>query len=280
MNRFFQGWYFKCSTGSENIAFIPAVHDNGTDRSISLQIITNNGSFSVSFPEIVFDRLQNTIRMGDNTFSPKGIRLAVQSETIQAHGSVRFSNHQQLARDIMGPFRYIPFMQCSHKIYSMSHSVNGRITINGTAYIFSDGNGYLEGDKGYSFPSEYLWTQCHFPGGSLMLSAGDIPMPGFHFTGIIAAIIIDGQEYRLATYSGARVQCMGNHSITIRQGKYSLSAKLIQQKAFPLHAPHKGDMSRFIRESPSCIARYHFALGDTALLHFQSDLASFEYEYH
>lgn len=104
----------------------------------------------------------------------------------------------------MGPFRYVPFLQCRHSVFSMRHSVHGQFCVNGTTYIFQNATGYIEGDRGYSFPRKYAWTQCSFPGGALMLSIADIPFCGFHFTGIISIVHLQGKEYRLATYLGAK----------------------------------------------------------------------------
>jgi len=48
--------------------------------------------------------------------------------------------------------------------------VDGEININGTPFVFQNAIGYIEGDRGYSFHREYVWTQRSFPKGSLMLS--------------------------------------------------------------------------------------------------------------
>lgn len=74
----------------------------------------------------------------------------------------------------MGPFQFVPFMQCRHSVFSMKHQVNEQITINGQIYKFKNGIGYMEGDRGYSFPKQYIWMQCCFNDGSLMLSVADI----------------------------------------------------------------------------------------------------------
>ena len=77
--------------------------------------------------------------------------------------------------------------------------------INGQKYYFRNAWGYWEGDCGRSFPKEYVWTQCFFNDGALMLSVADIPMAGIRFTGIIGVVLWRGKEYRIATYLGAKV---------------------------------------------------------------------------
>ena len=68
---------------------------------------------------------------------------------------------QVVKYDIMGPFVWVPFMEW-HSVYSVQHAVNGTVWINGETYVFQNAHGYWEGDKGRSFPKEYLWTQCCF----------------------------------------------------------------------------------------------------------------------
>ena len=67
--------------------------------------------------------------------------------------------------DIMGSFRFFAGMQCAHGVVSMEHSLSGTLELNGRQLEFSDRTGYIETDRGRSFPSEYLWTQCTWKGG-------------------------------------------------------------------------------------------------------------------
>ena len=179
----------------------------------------------------------------------------------------------------MGPFKYIPFMQCRHSVYSMRHQVSGNLTINNQHINFQSGIGYMEGDCGTSFPSRYIWTQCFFGNGSLMLSAADIPILGLNFTGIIGIIYLNGKEYRIATYLGAKICEIDSSSITVVQGSYKLNAKLIKNNAHSLAAPDNGKMNRIIHESASCKAYYKFSYKNKILCEFISDRASFEFEY-
>lgn len=212
-------------------------------------------------------------------FSDKGIRLNIKTDDITAQGMLKFGSLSPIRYDIMGPFKFVPFMQCRHSVFSMKHQVDGQITVNGQIYKFQNGIGYIEGDRGYSFPERYIWTQCCFNDGSLMLSVADIPLCGFNFTGIIGIILLDGKEYRIATYLGAKVKRIGNNSVIVKQGKYTLTAKLIEKNSYLLYAPENGKMSRTIHESASCKAYYRFSDNGKILCEFTSDMASFEYEF-
>ncbi|MBQ8934943.1 MAG: hypothetical protein IJ049_00860, partial [Oscillospiraceae bacterium] len=217
--------------------------------------------------------------LGDSVFYEDGMFLNLSTNTLSVTGKLRFDAHSPLRYDIMGPFRYVPLMECKHSVFSMRHTVNGRLRINGRTYSFSDGTGYIEGDRGRSFPSQYAWTQCSFEGGSLMLSVAEIPLGGLRFTGVISVVQLGDKEYRLATYLGARVLKNSGGEIVLRQGALTLKATLLDDSAYSLAAPVDGAMTRLIRENAACHARYHLSRGGRTLLSVESFRASFEYEY-
>lgn len=159
------------------------------------------------------------IRIGRNVFCSRQIRIHLHTSLLQIEGHVRFGPLTPLRYDIMGPFRFVPGMECRHSVYSMTHTVRGRLTVNGTEYRFDDGLGYIEGDRGRSFPRRYLWTQCHFGSDALMLSAADIPVGPLQFTGIIGVVFLRGREYRLATYLGARITRLGDGAVEVQAGE-------------------------------------------------------------
>lgn len=217
--------------------------------------------------------------LGESLFSPRGIRLRLQDEGLEAQGELTFGPLSPVSGDIMGPFRLVPFMECRHSVSSMEHTVSGSVTVNGTVYDFHQGRGYIERDRGRSFPRHYLWTQCFFPGGSLMLSAAEVPLGNIRFTGVIGVIYAHGRQYRLGTYLGARAEEIGCGAVTVRQRDLVLSARLIQHRAVPLAAPVRGSMDRTIREGLSCRAAYRCTVGGRPLFDLECDNASFEYEY-
>lgn len=223
-----------------------------------MQIITDDAVFVIPFQSLQYLENPLAVKIGENSFSEKGIRLHMKNDKLSANGALHFSDLSLIQYNIMEPFRFVPFMQCRHSVYSMRHRIDGQISVNGERYVFQNGIGYIEGDCGSSFPKEYIWTQCHFRNGSLMLSVADIPLFGFHFTGIIGVVLRNGKEYRIATYLGAKVKHMDKNSVTVKQGDYQLTAKLLRKNAQPLAAPSHGLMNRTIHESASCKAYYQF----------------------
>ena len=184
MHSYFYGWYYRCQSDTQTLAIIPSVHKTKDGDHCAIQLIMDAEAFHVPFPYRDFRKDRSQIEIGSNRFGDEGIHLDIHTPELHAIGDLRFGPFSPLRYDIMGPFRYVPFMQCRHSVFSMKHTVHGEISINGMPYIFRDATGYMEGDRGHSFPKEYLWTQCSFPEGSLMLSVADIPFGAFHFTGI------------------------------------------------------------------------------------------------
>lgn len=275
----FYGWYFKCQSDTRTLAVIPAVHRTQGKKTCSIQIITEEHSWTASLPAEAFRRKGKTIFIGKNRFGERGVRLAVCEPGLSVKGRLEFGSLFPLRYDIMGPFSLVPFLECRHSVWSMKHTVRGTVYINGTEYSFDGAEGYWEGDRGRSFPKEYIWTQCGFPEGALMLSVADIPLAGFHFRGIIAIVLLDGREYRLATYLGAKAARIRDGMVRVVQGSLELEAKLLEKTGKPLKAPAGGDMVRTIHESAACRAKYRFRRKGRTLLDFGTDRASFEYEY-
>lgn len=278
-NDYFKGWYFKCCADNQTIAFIPAFHRSNHKETASLQIITNDAALNMPFDFLKYQENPLSAKLGNCIFSEKGIKLNIHTDKLTANGTLKFSKLSPIQYDIMGPFKFVPFMQCRHSVFSMKHRIDGQLTINGQQYIFKNGIGYIEGDCGTSFPKRYIWTQCHFKNGSLMLSVADIPLSGVHFTGIIGIVLLNEKEYRIATYLGAKVTHISRNSVTVKQGNFQLTASLIEKNAHPLYAPDNGQMSRTILESASCKAYYRFSYKEKILCEFTSKRASFEFEY-
>ena len=275
----FYGWYLKCQSDTQTLAVIPAVHNAKNKRTCSIQVITDDDAWIVTFTADSFKRTRRNIYIGENWFGDKGIRLEIRTPQLSVRGHLHFGALFPLKYDIMGPFALVPFMECRHSVRSMRHSVKGTVCINGQNYSFQNAWGYWEGDQGRSFPKEYIWTQCSFSDGAIMLSVADIPMAGIHFTGIIGAILWRGKEYRIATYLGARVVRIQNKAVRVVQGSLELDVRLLEASERPLKAPTKGNMVRTIHESASCRAFYRFRKNGRTLFAFETDRASFEFEF-
>ena len=281
---YFEGWYLKHQTRQgQTLALIPAFHTGSEGRrTASIQVISNDAAWWLEYPEaqLRFSRQPFQVQIGQSSFSSQGIALHIEQDGLSLHGTLHYSPFTVLRSDIMGPFRFFAGMQCSHGIISMGHSLSGTLTLNGERLDFSNGLGYIETDRGRSFPSAYLWTQCLWDGpdqGSLMLAIAAIPLPVGGFTGCICSIFHHGREYRLATYRGVRIEEWSPFGAVIRQGKYCLEVELLNERRQALRAPVEGRMERTVHESLCAKVRCRFRHGKDLLFQHTDETASFEY---
>ena len=84
----------------------------------------------------------------------------------------------------MGPFAYIPFMECNHGVLSMQSNLSGDLTINNETIDFTGGKAYIEKIGANHFLESYIWLQSnHFKDDStsFMFSYAKIPFIGLSF---------------------------------------------------------------------------------------------------
>ena len=281
---YFEGWYLKHqSKNGKTLALIPAFHINSAGgRSASLQVISNDRSWWLEYPETQMQASEGQFRiqLGKSYFSRQGMDVNIDQEGLLLRGRLEYGPFTALKSDIMGPFRFWAGMQSSHGIISMGHLLKGALHLNGECIDFTDGIGYIETDRGRSFPGAYLWTQCIWDGaesGSLMLATATVPLPVGRFIGCIGAILQGGQEYRLATYRGAKVEKWSPAGAVIRQGNYRLVIELLEENRQSLRAPVDGSMRRTIHESLCAHVKYCLWCGDEMLFQHTDQHASFEY---
>lgn len=281
---YFEGWYLKHQTKTgQSLALIPALHiDRAGRRSASLQVITDRQAWWLDYPDTAFRASAGAfqVQVGPSVFTGWEMWLDVEQRGLSLHGALRYGPLAPLRRDIMGPFRLLPAMECVHGVLSMGHTLAGEVLLNGERMDFHRGTGYIETDRGRSFPKAYLWTQCAWSGrqpGRLMLSVATIPLGPGTFTGCICAVQYRGREYRLATYLGARVEGWSSTGAVIRQGRYRLSVALLEGRSLPLRAPVQGSMGRVIRESLCARLRYRLWSGEDLLLDHTDPWGSFEF---
>jgi tocopherol cyclase len=265
-DRYFEGWYFKqvCEQLQQTISFIPGVSLRKGDQHAFIQVIVapqiQTHYFRFDISEFSSEEKPFRIRIASNTFSETGISINLRNEKISIHGTLTYGPFTNIESSlysptIMGPFTYIPNMECNHGVISMDHSVNGLLTVNDIEWIFKNDRGYLEKDWGSSFPKRYLWVQAnHFNDSSVsfMASVAKIPFIGFTFNGVIANLTMDGKEHRFATYNGYKDRNIrkfdGGFSFEIIKGKDLCEVIVHFDDMGELKAPQLGAMSGVIKE--------------------------------
>lgn len=266
---YFEGWYFKNTNKENGISFIPGINIDDKDKKAFMQVITNDSSYFINYDinDFKFSTAPFQITIGNNTFSKEGIHIDIKDETqnLNINGHVKYSNNKNISKNfmnpnIMGPFSYIPFMECNHAILSMQNKANGLIEINNTVMNFEDDMGYIEKDWGCSFPKTYIWCQGNKfqkNDACFMLSIANVPFKMFNFRGMICVLIVEDKEYKFTTYNNSKIVEYdvddNSLNITLKKDDYYLNIKSTFESGQRLSAPVKGKMEKDIFESINAV---------------------------
>ena len=200
---------------------------------------------------------RHSLKIGNNYFNRNEISLDLPF----LKGDLKFKNlspwsNSFLSPGIMGPYSFIPFMECYHGIISMNHDISGSLKYNNGDISFNNGRGYMEKDWGHSFPKAYIWMQSnHFskPNISIKSSIAIIPWMRSSFIGHIAGVLIGDKLIEFTTYNRTKVnKCeisIDKVKIEMENGSYLLRILAHREKATTLAAPIAGFMDGRIDES-------------------------------
>lgn len=262
--RYFEGWYFKVLSADEQraFAFIPGVAMDETGQQQAFIQVLDGKNLTAAYHKYPFDQFvpqpgKFNVWLANSFFSQQKIILDVPNVKGELHFEelTPWSN-PWYSPNIMGPFSFLPFMQCYHGILSMNHHVSGVLKINGENIDFTGGRGYMEKDWGRSFPSAYIWMQTnHFsePGISLKSSVAKIPYLGISFVGYIAGLWLHDRLLEFTTYNGTKLR----HSavdekevkLVYENKKYRLEILAHRRAGTALASPVGGYMDGRIEES-------------------------------
>lgn len=268
---YFEGWYCKnVAADGTAYSFIPglSIAPSG-ERHAFVQVIRGSDGETAyvryPFEEFVASRKTFDVRVGSNKFSFSGADISLPDAFDGIEGTLTFSGIRRLQPDsaiqrIMGWYRLVPFMECYHEVGSLSHTVDGTLSVGGLSHSFDGGRGYLEKDWGSSMPSAWIWLQCNgfpAPDASMMLSVARIPWLGRSFTGFLGFLAlphsIDPKPVRFGTYSGARIKNIVVEAdrllIDMDLGERRLELEAQRTESGMLSAPVSGGMDRRIAES-------------------------------
>jgi len=261
---YFEGWYFKVVNEDETraFAFIPGIAvKNSREKHAFIQVLDGKKRTAhyhkFEFETFLPDSDQFRIAIRNNHFSENGLQLNLPGikASLQFSGNVPWPNHWY-SPGIMGPYTFLPLMECYHGIVSMDHKINGQIEVDGEVLDFGNGRGYIEKDWGKSFPSAYIWLQSnHFsqPGISLKVSVAKIPYLGYSFVGFIAGIWLGDRLIQFTTYNRSvlRKSLIDTKKVEIvmENNKFRLEIFSRREAATALASPILGMMDGRIEES-------------------------------
>jgi len=267
---YFEGWYFKMvgNDGSSILSVIPGISlsADGKEQHAFIQIINGitaqTDYYSFPIEEFSFSKKEFALKIADSYFSKDSIIINIKDDNSIVSGKITMLNQVEyksgrlINTGIMGPYRFVPFMECYHGVVSLTHSLHGKLIINNEVHDFYGGRGYIEKDWGSSMPSAWIWMQSNNfndKNSSFMLSIADIPWLGKSFTGFLGFFYHDNKIHHFATYRPTKLQLEITDSnqliINIENRKNSFIINAISNNAGLLKAPVEGAMDRRIPES-------------------------------
>jgi hypothetical protein len=265
----FEGWYFKLVDAAEEnaLAVIPGVSfgKNQKESHCFVQVLEGrtHRAHYFRFPLEAFQSEEKEFHVSieENEFCIDGIKLQLKDKQHQISGSLQFGETipwpvSRFNPGAMGPFRFIPRMQCLHGILSFDHELQGTLTLNDRSIDFSKGRGYIEKDWGHEFPSAWIWMQSnHFEksGISFTASIANIPWMRRAFTGFLIGLLYDDTIYRFTTYTRAKLSTpkvsKDAVTFTVQDKKHLIEVSANRAQGAALRSPVEGLMTGRIMES-------------------------------
>ncbi len=145
---YFEGWYFKNTNKENTIAFIPGINITENDKKAFIQVITDEMSYFINYNinDFKYNITPFSIQIAQNFFSKEKVSINISDNTqnLEINGELIYLDNKNIKTNIlnpniMGPFSYVPFMECNHAILNMQNSIKGMININGQKMNFDNG---------------------------------------------------------------------------------------------------------------------------------------------
>jgi hypothetical protein len=268
-SNFFEGWYFKFVDAAEEHvqAVIPGVflgHDRATSHAF-VQVLDGLSGRSTyhrhSLDRFAASDQEFDVRIGPNHFRVDGFSIDIADSNRTLRGELTFDGIipgpvAWTSPGIMGPYAFVPFMECYHGVLGFDHAVRGSLALDGEMVSFDNGRGYIEKDWGQAFPQAWIWGQSnHFgePGTSITISVATIPWLGNSFRGFIIGLWHNRQLYRFTQYNGSqitRLRLTDTHVILRTVNRtHRLEIEATRSEGGLLHAPYRSDMLQRVTES-------------------------------
>ena len=283
---FFEGWYYKLVDASERQrwAVIPGIFLGERDASREAFVQVLDGStgratyHAYRTDEFRAARDAFDVRVGASRFGAEALALRIDSPERPIDGELRFRGPvpwpvRWRSPGIMGPYAWVPFMECYHGVPSLDHSIEGSLRIAGERIDFSGGRGYLEKDWGQAFPAAYVWMQTnHFEtrGTSLSASIAIIPWLRSSFRGFIVGLLHEGVLHRFATYTGAQTEALAidDEHVTwsVRDRRLRLEMVAARAAGGLLASPVRTEMHKRVDETLSAEVSIRLSRRDGGVL--------------
>jgi tocopherol cyclase len=266
---FFEGWYVKAVSVDQSArwAFIPGVFrgrdgDRRTDEAFVqiLDGVSGESEYHRYEPGEFWaatDRFD--VRVGPHRFTDRGFSI----DFDHLHGDVAYTTPLDpwpvtwRRPGIMGPYAWVPLMECYHGVVSFGHGLAGGLTVRGRDVDLDHGRGYIEKDWGRAFPAGYVWMHSSHladaPDAALVASVALIPWVRSTFRGFIVGVRTPDRLRTWATYNSSKeidLRIDDSHvhwSLEGPDGRLDLRAE--RRRGGLLHAPVRTRMHERVEET-------------------------------
>lgn len=163
----FSGFYYKINAPENQLRFIIVVGyqkiKNKTQGFIQFNCVGQFGEtrFSRYFTFEETSYINGVLSMGKNSFSHSFIRFNEKDLQISIGFESKVTLPQKrFAKNVMGIYGYIPFVECKHHVHAIEAGAKGSIDVGSTNYSLKSEKTYIERTYGKNFPDTFFWS--HF----------------------------------------------------------------------------------------------------------------------
>jgi hypothetical protein len=286
--RYFEGWYFKFAFPERVFALIPGISLAQDDPHAFIQVIeqgAEKGAESGGYHRYPVDAFAASrrgfrIQIDDNFFSHDTVRVSLPEMHFEGSMPGRIAwPSTLLSPGAMGWYSFVPGMECRHGVITLDAEASG--TADG--HPLSPGRFYMEKDYGRSFPHAWIWLQTNsFPEPETCVTASiaTVPFMTGAFTGFIVGVLCDGELYRFATYTGAKLRSVtvdaSRVEFTLVQKDLSLLVEATRNDGVDLRAPVEGAMQGRVNETLSATVHVTLKAGNRTVFSGRGENAGLE----
>ena len=293
---YFEGWYVKLVDARQEArwALIPGVFRgrDGADVTDEAFVQVLDGATGRSwyhrYDASEFDARADCfdVTVGPNRFTAEGISINLPGLSGRVNFTTEFDPWPNTWRrpGIMGPYSWVPLMECYHGIVSFGHSLSGVIDVEGNKTDFVGGRGYVEKDWGRAFPAGYVWMHSNHieqdSSASLIASVAMIPWMRTAFRGFIVGLKHGGNLYQWATYNKSRETNLRiddsrvSWQLSGPDGVLTLEAERVRGGL--LHAPLRTAMHQRVEETLDAVVHIQHVRDGQVLLDSRGVCAGME----
>ena len=213
----FENWYFKLvdEKKEQTLGLLIEIQSTKQGKEVTIQVVGNvvHEEICVHYPLESVKSRETEIQIEDNVLGLEQITLNIKKENFHLKGELILNHHKRLTPSfwtpgLMGPYKYLPFLESYHEVISLDHTLMGSLWLNGNKIVFDEGKGYIEKSWGKTTPNVWLWAQCNqFKNKDVALMIGVARLPIFfdYYTCFAIPIYYKDQLEIFSNYKGGHL---------------------------------------------------------------------------